>query len=303
MKNSRCGRSAGLLLSSCSVALGLAVVADADRGRGAERRPVEMVAGIRQEHRRHRRVRHRRRMRQGRAARLQGPPDLLVHRPDRRRRPRSTSRCDEEFWAAWKATYPNIETDAQNINYNDLLDKLRTASLGNAAPDGGAAADPGRRRVRRQGLSAGAEARGRRLLDRGLLARRDEVGDLGRQDLRHPDQQRDDGASSGTPRSSSDAGLDPEKPPATWDDVVAYSKQIQDKLGIAGYGLVAKQNAGNTPFRFMPQLWAYGGGALDEADASSDLRARSDSTATAPRRRCRRPTTCMCATSRCRSRR
>ena len=28
---------------------------------------------------------------------------------------------------------------------------------------------------------------------------------------------------------------------------------------------MAKQNAGNTPFRFMPQLWAYGGGALDEA--------------------------------------
>jgi multiple sugar transport system substrate-binding protein len=62
-----------------------------------------------------------------------------------------------------------------------------------------------------------------------------------------------------------EAGLDPEKPPATWDDVVAYSKQIKEKLGIPGYGLVAKQNAGNTPFRFMPQLWAYGGGALDEA--------------------------------------
>jgi multiple sugar transport system substrate-binding protein len=62
-----------------------------------------------------------------------------------------------------------------------------------------------------------------------------------------------------------DAGLDPNSPPKTWDDVVAYSKQIHDKLGIAGYGLVAKQNAGNTPFRFMPQLWAYGGGALDEA--------------------------------------
>ena len=38
-----------------------------------------------------------------------------------------------------------------------------------------------------------AEARGRRLLDRRLLARRDEVGHLGRQDLRRPDQQRDDG--------------------------------------------------------------------------------------------------------------
>ena len=43
-------------------------------------------------------------------------------------------KVDADFWAAWKATYPNIETDAQNINYNDLLDKFRTALLGNAAP-------------------------------------------------------------------------------------------------------------------------------------------------------------------------
>jgi len=65
-----------------------------------------------------------------------------------------------------------------------------------------------------------------------------------------------------------EAGLDPESPPATWDDLVAYSKQIKDKTGKNGYGLVARPNAGNTPFRFMPQCWAYGGGALDEAEAN-----------------------------------
>jgi multiple sugar transport system substrate-binding protein len=48
--------------------------------------------------------------------------------------------------------------------------------------------------------------------------------------------------------------------------VVAYSKQIKEKTGKNGYGLVARVNAGNTPFRFMPQLWAMGGGALDEAE-------------------------------------
>ena len=48
--------------------------------------------------------------------------------------PEITKKMDKEFWAAWKATYPNIETDAQNINYNDLLDKFRTALLGNAGP-------------------------------------------------------------------------------------------------------------------------------------------------------------------------
>ena len=67
------------------------------------------------------------------------------------------------------------------------------------------------------------------------------------------------------------AGLDPEKPPATWDDLVAYSKAIKDKTGKNGYGMVARTNAGNTPFRFMPQLWAYGGGAFDEAEAHPEL--------------------------------
>ena len=62
-----------------------------------------------------------------------------------------------------------------------------------------------------------------------------------------------------------DAGLDPETPPATWADVVAYSKQIKEETGKNGYGMVAKVNAGNTPFRFMPVMWAYGGSALDEA--------------------------------------
>ena len=43
-------------------------------------------------------------------------------------------KIDADFWAAWKATYPNIATDYQNIDYNELLDKLRTTLLGNAGP-------------------------------------------------------------------------------------------------------------------------------------------------------------------------
>jgi multiple sugar transport system substrate-binding protein len=65
-----------------------------------------------------------------------------------------------------------------------------------------------------------------------------------------------------------DAGLDAESAPATWDDVVAYSNQIKQETGKNGYGMVAKVNAGNTPFRFMPVLWAYGASALDEGEDS-----------------------------------
>ena len=85
----------------------------------------------------------------------------------------------EEFWAAFKATYPNIEVDAQNIDYNQLLDKLRTATLGNAGADGGATADPGRHRVRRPRVifkELKPEDVGYR--DGRLLARRHEVGDV-----------------------------------------------------------------------------------------------------------------------------
>jgi multiple sugar transport system substrate-binding protein len=109
--------------------------------------------------------------------------------------------------------------------------------------------------------------------DRGFLARRDEV---------EPGK----GKTYGVPTNNETmafiwnadvfkrAGLDPEKAPATWDDVVKYSKQIHDKLGISGYGLVARKNAGNTPYRFMPQLWGYGGGVFDEATPSPTYKVR-----------------------------
>ena len=48
------------------------------------------------------------------------------------------------------------------------------------------------------------------------------------------------------------AGLDPSKGPETWEDVKNFSKQIKDKTGKAGFGMVGKLNAGNTPYRYMP---------------------------------------------------
>ena len=173
-------------------------------------------------------------------------------------------KINDDFWAAWKATYPNIETDAQNINYNDLLDKLRTALLGNAAP-----------MVVRLQILGGVEFGAKGYLQE---LKPEDVGYATRDFW--PGAMKSvtyGGATYGIPTNNEtmafiynakifkDAGLDPESPPATWDDVVAYSKQIHDKLGIAGYGMVAKQNAGNTPFRFMPQMWGFGGSALDEA--------------------------------------
>jgi ABC-type glycerol-3-phosphate transport system substrate-binding protein len=40
------------------------------------------------------------------------------------------------------------------------------------------------------------------------------------------------------------AGLDPDKPPTTWDEVREYAKTIHDATGVAGYATMALDNAG-----------------------------------------------------------
>ncbi|MHB2169374.1 ABC transporter substrate-binding protein [Alsobacter sp. R-9] len=174
---------------------------------------------------------------------------------------------DAQFWKAFKEMYPNIQVTALNLNYNEMIDKLRTAAIGKAAP-----------MVVRLPILAGVE-----------FAAKNQLMEFGPESVGYG---RDEfwpgalksvtwkGKTYGVPTNNEtmaliwnagifkDAGLDPESPPKTWDDLVAYSKQIKEKTGKNGYGMVARVNAGNTPFRFMPQLWAYGGGALDEAEAN-----------------------------------
>ena len=181
--------------------------------------------------------------------------------------PRIDHEIDAQFWAAFQQTYPNIVVEKQNLGYNDMLNKARTAAIGNAAP-----------MVAKFPILWGVE-----------FAAKGQLMELGPAMVGHKADEFWPGAMKsvtwkgktyGVPTNNetmaliwnaaifAEAGLDPEKPPATWDDLVIYSKQIKEKTGKNGYGLVARQNAGNTPFRFMPQCWAYGGGALDEAEAS-----------------------------------
>ena len=170
---------------------------------------------------------------------------------------------DAEFWQAFAKTYPNITVEKQSLSYNEISTKLRTAALGRAAP-----------MVARLMLLWGAE-----FAAKGMLS------ELSPEDVGHKSSDfwpramssaAWNGKQYGVPTNNEtmafiwnaalfkEAGLDPEKAPETWDDVVAYSAQIRAKTGKYGYGMVARVNAGNTPYRFMPQLWAYGGGALDE---------------------------------------
>ena len=176
---------------------------------------------------------------------------------------------DKALWDAWKQLYPNTPLvpgdQVQNLDYNQMLDKIRTAAAGNAAPD-----------IARMPILWGVE-----FAAKGQLAeiKLDEFGF--KQDDFWSGAMKSvtwNGKIYGIPTNNEtmafiwnkqifkDAGLDPEKPPATWEDVVKYSGQIKKATGKAGYGMVARVNAGNTPFRVMPMLWAFGSGALDEAD-------------------------------------
>jgi multiple sugar transport system substrate-binding protein len=212
---------------------------------------------------------------------------------------------DKALWEAWKKAYPGIPLvtgeSVQNLDYNQMLDKIRTAAAGNAAPD-----------VARMPILWGVE-----------FAAKGQLAEIKLEDFGF---KRDDfwtgalksvtwnGKIYGIPTNNEtmafiynkkifkDAGLDPEKAPATWDDVVKYSAQIKKSTGKSGYGMVARVNAGNTPFRVMPMLWAYGSGALDEAEPDPTYQKVLIKTRVALPR-CKRCMTCTCATSRCRPRR
>ncbi len=65
------------------------------------------------------------------------------------------------------------------------------------------------------------------------------------------------------------AGLDPEKPPTTWAELLADAKTIKDKTGIAGYGLPAK-TMDNTMHQFLHYTYTNNGSVID-ADGNITL--------------------------------
>ena len=59
------------------------------------------------------------------------------------------------------------------------------------------------------------------------------------------------------------AGLDPDKPPTTWDEVRQYAKQITEKTGKAGYAQLTKDNTGG----WMLTTMTYSmGGTVESED-------------------------------------
>jgi multiple sugar transport system substrate-binding protein len=79
------------------------------------------------------------------------------------------------------------------------------------------------------------------------------------------------------------AGLDPNKPPATWDEVRADAKKIAEKTGQAGYAQMTTKNTGG--WMFTTQTYAFGGtienedgsqASFDDAPSKAALQALHD---------------------------
>ena len=65
------------------------------------------------------------------------------------------------------------------------------------------------------------------------------------------------------------AGLDPETPPKTWEEKIAFAKQITENTDSAGYGLVAK-TFDNTMHQFLHWVYTNDGSVID-ADGNITL--------------------------------
>lgn len=60
-----------------------------------------------------------------------------------------------------------------------------------------------------------------------------------------------------------EAGLDPENPPQTWDELVAASEALT-RDGRSGFAITGGGEVGNTIFRSLPFMWMNGGGIISE---------------------------------------
>jgi multiple sugar transport system substrate-binding protein len=177
----------------------------------------------------------------------------------------------DSFFDYFDKSYPNYKLNKEYIGYNDMLDKTRVAVRGGGGPH-----------VATMPILWGVEFAANKLLK-----------PLKPQDLGYTNDTfwpkalnscKWDGETYGVPTNNECMAMiinkelfakvkaDPEKGPQTWDEVAEISKKMKMDLGIAGFGMVARLNAGNTPFRFMPTAWAFGGGALDEAEDNPNMK-------------------------------
>lgn len=161
--------------------------------------------------------------------------------------------------------HPEVEVENVFVGFNDLLPKLQAAAAGGDVPDVAAADLIWMPKLARSGA---------------LVPLDDYIGQFGT-DLSdfYPallDVGRYDGKTYGLPVSTNNlqlfynkelfrsAGLDPNKPPTTWDELRQMAKQCTDEgEGVYGMELFNEPGEGLT-WQFQVYLWQAGGEFLSE---------------------------------------
>ncbi|MGH2550226.1 MAG: ABC transporter substrate-binding protein [Thermomicrobiales bacterium] len=165
----------------------------------------------------------------------------------------------------WNAANPDVQVENIFIGFNDLLPKLQAATAGGDAPD----------------IAAGDLIWMPKLAQSGAIAPLDDLAATAGIDLTdfYPallNAGSYDGKTYGLPVSTNNlelfynkelfekAGLDPNKPPTTWDELREMAKQCANPdEGIAGMELFTEPGEGLT-WQYQVYLWQSGGEFLTD---------------------------------------
>jgi multiple sugar transport system substrate-binding protein len=163
----------------------------------------------------------------------------------------------------YNAANPNVEVDNVFIGFNDLLPKLQAAAAGGDSPD----------------VAAGDLIWMPKLAKSGAVVALDDYISAAKTDLTdiYPallNAGKYEGKTYSLPVSTNNlelfynqdlftkAGLDPTKPPTTWDELRADAKQCADaSQGVSGMELYTEPGEGLT-WQFQVYLWQAGGDFL-----------------------------------------
>jgi multiple sugar transport system substrate-binding protein len=164
----------------------------------------------------------------------------------------------------YNADHPNVQVENVFLGFNDLLPKLQAAASGGDAPDVAAGDMIWMPKIARSGAVVP--------LDDYISAAKIDLSDI------YPallNAGKVDGKTYSLPVSTNNlelfynqdlftkAGLDPNKPPTTWDELRAYAKQCTNANdGISGMELFTEPGEGLT-WQFQVYLWQAGGQFLN----------------------------------------
>lgn len=163
----------------------------------------------------------------------------------------------------WNAANPDVQVENVFVGWGDLLPKLQSAAAGGDVPD----------------VAAGDLVWLPKLTRTQRLVPLDDFVDPGKLDGFFPEMLRVgqlDGATYSLPVSTNNlqlfynrelfeqAGLDPDQPPTTWEELRDYANQCADpSAGVQGMELFTEPGEGLT-WQFQVYLWEAGGEFLNE---------------------------------------